>query len=136
MARPYRSGSHPHTHHSVPLALWTPGPPDTYFCFLDLSQILTQAHKESSPAGDCRGRSHIQVDAVGSRLKMLERKGQLASSVGRVRSPSPGSSWLPTAELYHFFHSVGRGKTFLERACFQAPRSNIFAVVCVSVKEI
>lgn len=54
-----------------------------------------------------------QVDAVGSKLKMLERKGQLAPSPGRVSGSSPGSSWLPKAELYHLLHSVGGDKTFL-----------------------
>ncbi|XP_036920059.1 polycystic kidney disease 2-like 1 protein isoform X1 [Sturnira hondurensis] len=54
-----------------------------------------------------------QVDAVGSKLKMLERKQQLAPSPGGVSGSSPGSSLLPKAELYHLLHSVGRGKTFL-----------------------
>lgn len=60
-----------------------------------------------------------QVDAVGSKLKMLERKGQLASSPGMVSGPSPGSSWFPTFELYHLFYSVGGGKTFLKEPVFR-----------------
>lgn len=60
-----------------------------------------------------------QVDAVGSKLKMLERKGQLAPSPGMVSGPSPGSSWLPTDKLYYQFHSVGGGKTKFE-TCSQA----------------
>uniref|UniRef100_A0A8C4PKZ8 Polycystin-2-like protein 1 n=1 Tax=Equus asinus asinus TaxID=83772 RepID=A0A8C4PKZ8_EQUAS len=51
-----------------------------------------------------------QVDAVSSKLKMLERKGQVAPSSSMVTSPSPGSSWFPTAELYHLFPSLGREK--------------------------
>lgn len=50
---------------------------------------------------------------MGSKLSMLERKGQLAPSPGMVSGPSPESSWLPTVELYHLLHSVGGGKTFL-----------------------
>lgn len=60
-----------------------------------------------------------QVDAVGSKLKMLERKGQLASSPGMVSGPSPGSSWLPTAEPYHLFYSVDGGNKIFERPIFQ-----------------
>lgn len=50
---------------------------------------------------------------MGSKLRMLERKGQLAPSPGMVSDPSPESSWLPTVELYRLLHSVGGGKTFL-----------------------
>lgn len=60
-----------------------------------------------------------QVDAVGSKLKTLERKGQLAPSPGMVSGPSPGSSRLPTFELCHLFHSVGRGKTFWKEPIFR-----------------
>lgn len=60
-----------------------------------------------------------QIDAVGSKLKMLERKGQLASSPGMVSGPLPGSSWLPTAEPYHLFYSVDGGKKFLRDLFFR-----------------
>ena len=55
-----------------------------------------------------------QVDAMGSKLTMVERKGWLAPLPGTVSGPSPGSSWLPTADLYHLFHSADGGKTFLK----------------------
>ena len=55
-----------------------------------------------------------QVDAVGSKLEMLERKEQLASSPGMVSGPSLESSWFPTFEPYHLFYSVSGGKTFLK----------------------
>lgn len=55
-----------------------------------------------------------QVDAMRSKLTMVERKGWLAPLPGAVSGPSPGSSWLPTADLYHLFYSVDGGKTFLK----------------------
>lgn len=73
-----------------------------------------------------------QVDAVGSKLKMLERKGQLASSPGLVSGPSPGSSWFPTFELYRLFYSVGRSKPFLKESVSRLLGQHVHRSHCTS----
>ena len=97
-----------------PLPLESPSSPDTHFCSFGLSQILHRLTRRVLQLETVLEGVMTQVDAMRSKLTMVERKGWLAPLPGAVSGPSPGSSWLPTADLYHLFYSVDGGKTFLK----------------------
>lgn len=102
-----------------PLPLESPSSPDTHFCSFGLSQILHRLTRRVLQLETVLEGVMTQVDAMSSKLTMVERKGWLAPPPGAVSGSSPGSSWLPTADLYHIFHSVDGGKTFLKDQHFR-----------------
>lgn len=94
-AGPYLPCSHPDTYSSVPPSLESPSPPHTYFCSLGLSQILHRLTRRVVQLETVLEGVMTQMDAMGSKLPMLEKKGQLAPFPGMVSDLSPGSSRLP-----------------------------------------